>query len=164
MQQNWSALSTHKARDRDVNYEWREEKKCTKKNVSRVPKTRVPHMHVDLYLISEIFRASLFLSFPLRPRMLRSFENDREKCVIRIQLHFIAFLVKLRKYFIWVFLAVEMRGKKIRLIVSKAQFENDEAEKKTPRRNFFSESLPVFELQVRICRLDAVCLFQFQGY
>jgi hypothetical protein len=50
-------------------------------------KPREAHMHDgDLYLISEIFRASLFLSAPANVKKL-FLKIDRKKCVIRIQLH-----------------------------------------------------------------------------
>lgn len=62
--------STHK-KERSRCELWMETWKS--KQIQRRIKNRVPHMHDDLYLISEIFLSFTFLSF-LCPRMLRSFE------------------------------------------------------------------------------------------
>lgn len=65
-----------------------------------------------------------FFLFPLRPRMLRSFENDRKS----VSYAYRCILMKLRKIS-FVFTQFFCRNKKFRLIDdSKAQFENDVAE------------------------------------
>lgn len=151
-------VNTQKS-DRDVNYEWR--KNIWKANkINSVSKNRVPHMQVDLYLISEIFCASLFLSFLCARECWEALKMIEKVC----HTHTAALLwnyEKLRllktQFFCW--------NKKFRLIDdSKAQFENDVAENYT-KQIFFSWLR--LELQVRICPRSTlkneVCLFQLQG-